>query len=102
MDLNKGQDKNLPADLLGIFEVQMNLWIAGVGKSPNDNTMRGTGGVHVLFPICVSETATRYFTEGLLGAQQCVGPENTAVGPTLSSKPSLPFVGLWAPSHQWD
>ena len=76
-----------------MFEVQTNLLIAGVGKSPNDNTMRGTGGVHVLFPIRVSQKASRYFTEGLLCAQQCVGPERKAMGPTLSSQSSLPFVG---------
>lgn len=93
MDLNKIQNKNLPDDLLYMLEVQMYLLIADAGKSPNYRMMRGTGGVHVLFPICVSQTDSRYFTKDLWCARQCVGPERTAVGPTIASKhPCLLWV----------
>lgn len=68
---------------------------------PKSEKNAGIGGVHVLIPRCVSQTAT-IFTEGLLGAQHCVGSETTAVGSTLATKPSLSFGGQWAPAQHWD
>lgn len=54
VDLNKNQSKSLPADLPGMFEVQMNLLITGVGKTPEDKTMSGTGRAETLFSNSVS------------------------------------------------
>ena len=61
VNLNKSQTKSRPADLPGMFEVQMNLLITSVGKIPEDKTMSGTGRIETLFSNSVSQTAPGFF-----------------------------------------
>lgn len=69
MGLNKSQKKNLPADLPGMFEVQMNLLRTDVGKSPDDKTMSGTGRSPGAFQIVFHKQHQDAFNEGLLCVQ---------------------------------
>lgn len=108
VDLNKSQDKNLPADFLGVFQVLMNLLIAGVGKCPNDKTMSGTGGSpSAVSSMCFTNShkthKKKMFSLKAYGVLISVlGPEKTSVGPTLASKSSLFTGDPWASAQRWD
>lgn len=87
--------KNLPTDLPGVFDVQVTLVIAGVGKSSNDIRMRGaSGNPRGVSNRCFTKSHEMYSLKAYYVFSSIVGPERTPLGPTLDSRPMLPFVCL--------
>lgn len=73
VDLNKSQDKNLLANFLGMFEVQMNLLIARVGKFPNDKAMNDTSrSPHSVSNICFTNSHKTHTKKMFLLKALCV------------------------------